>query len=475
MTKLKLTSNFVNDILHDVGKASLQNDLITITTEPGTSATLLRGSDKVLLLKASDQKQTTSGHVLLGDVYTLENNLQTQTNENKLILKIESEDVTHDTALYVNSDSTFDDFSSKRKTTLAVGILILILLIFSVAFGINQKKKKDFNIKSEEKLNTSISNYEKSISEVGVDKVSSKRYFMSSKEIALKLKEDGYKSEKLDKLLSDINKKESEILGELKVDPKELLDLTLQINGFNGDRLVSTGETMFVLDKNNKNIIQVDSDGKGAKIAAGKDILDGVIDIASYQDRLFTLNNDGIYEIDGSRTKIKEPSPSETSWVNSLFYLYSGNIYLVDKDANQIYRFAGNNNIFADKSEWLAPGIEADFSKIKDISIDGSIWLLSSSGKVTKFTNGNPNSILMNGITENIENPTAIYTNEKLKYTYILDREKGRVVLVEKNGDFKIQYTSDQIKNAKDLVVPEKENKIILLTGSKLNYIEIKN
>jgi hypothetical protein len=161
-------------------------------------------------------------------------------------------------------------------------------------------------------------------------------------------------------------------------------------------------------------------------------------------------------------------------WGESLFYLYSANIYIVDKGANQIYRLAGSGSSFSDKSEWIAPGIEADFSKVKDMTIDGSILLLSSSGKVTKFTNGNPTAILLDGITENLENPTAIYTNEDLKYTYILDKDKGRVVVLEKNGDFKIQYRSEEIKNSTDLVVSEENGKVILLNGSKLTYIDLK-
>ena len=114
------------------------------------------------------------------------------------------------------------------------------------------------------------------------------------------------------------------------------------------------------------------------------------------------------------------------------------------------------------------------------MTIDGSIWLLSSTGKVTKFTNGNPTSITMEGIVSQLSDPTAIYTNENLKYVYILDRNKGRVLVLEKNGKFKMQYVSDQIKNATDLVADEGDpskdeaGKVILLVGSKLMYFEPK-
>lgn len=456
----KLTSNYNDNFLVGVGGAKIQNNLIKITAESGTGITLLRDVNKIVLCEAKDQRQKVKGKFLLGDVYLLEN------GDKKLTIKVE-EETKHEENIYVNPDPIYDATSQKRKTTLTAGVLILILLIFSVVFGINQKNKREFNKVSESILNQALIDYEKSSSEEDIDKVSSRELFISAKESAFKLKEDGYKSDALDKLVSDITLKEAEVLGEIRTEVKELLDLTLQINGFSGDQIASTGEVMFILDKQNKSVIQVDINGKGAKIIAGKDSLNDVSQISSYEEKLFSIKNDGIHELTNKKEKVSD----ENAY---LFYLYSGNIYLIKKDENEIFRLTGGNGGFSEKQGWLAPGIEADFSKVIDMSIDGSIWLLSSSGKVTKFTNGNPQNIQMKGMIENLTNPTAIYTNEKLKNVYILDKEKGRVVVLEKNGDFKMQYISDGIKEAKDLVVSEEEGKIILLTGSKLMYFEPK-
>lgn len=453
MTNLILSSNFSGNKLQGVGEATLQNENIHITAEAGTAVTLLRGVNKVVLLKSNSQKLMTSGSVALGDVYILENGV------NKLTIKVENSEIHHDTSLFINPEPIIDATSTKRKTTLTAGVLILLLLIISVFFGIKQKSLKEFNTKSEEKLNIAITNYD----------LQTRDAFVLAKQTAEELKSSGYKNEKLDELLKKINENEEELLGEIKPEVKDLLDLTLQISGFNGSKLVSTGEVMFVMDDKEKNIIQLDTNGKNAKIVAKKDVLEGVNEIASYEDRLFTLNSDGIYEIDGTKKKIKDQE-----WTNPLFYLYSSNIYLVDRSNSQILRYSGNNKTFGDKTDWLAPGIEADFSKVIDVTIDGSIWLLSSSGKVTKFTNGNPTSISMEGITEVLQNPTAIYTNEDNKHVYILDKNNGRVIVLEKNGKFKIQYLSDEIKNATDLVVSEEEKKVILLVGPKIIYFEPK-
>ncbi|HCR35991.1 hypothetical protein A2130_00525 [Candidatus Woesebacteria bacterium GWC2_33_12] len=438
-----------------VGNAKITDGFVYIIAEKGTTVTLIRGLNKFLLLKSTDQRQSVKGKVLYGDVYVLEN------GENKLTVKDER-------TIYVNKDPIYDATSEKRKTTFTVGVLILVILVVSVIFGISQKNKKEFNKISEEKLSNAITNYE----------LLTRESFTEAKKTAEELKEDGYKNEKLDELLKNIYENESDILGEIKVDLKEFLDLSLQTSGFNGESITSSGEEMFILDREIKSVIQVDLSTKKAKIVAGKDKLDGVMLIASYEDKLFSLTDGGIYQINNEKTKVKDKD-----WDDSLIYIYSANIYLIDKTANQVFRFSGSpqgkNLSFSDKQEWLAPGIEMDFSKVKDVVIDGSIWLLSSSGKVTKLTNGNPTAITMKGIIDEITNPTAIYTNEELKNVYILDKDNGRVVVLEKNlpagrqgGNFKMQYKSDAIKEAKDLVVSEKENKVVLLIGSKLMYFE---
>lgn len=117
----------------ELEEAVLQDETIRITAEPNTSVTLLRSINKVLLLIAVDRSQSTIGRVELGDVYTLEN------GENRLVIKVETEDVKHETNLFINPEPVFDATSTKRKTTLTVGVLILILLMVSVVFGVKQK------------------------------------------------------------------------------------------------------------------------------------------------------------------------------------------------------------------------------------------------------------------------------------------------------------------------------------------------
>jgi len=97
------------------------------------------------------------------------------------------------------------------------------------------------------------------------------------------------------------------------------------------------------------------------------------------------------------------------------------------------------------------------------------------SGDVHKYSLGNRISFEVSGVNPEITFLNSVYTNEELSYVYILDRQEGRVVVIDKEGKYKAQYIHDKIKQATDLAVSEKNKKIIILTGDKLLSLEAKH
>jgi hypothetical protein len=79
------------------------------------------------------------------------------------------------------------------------------------------------------------------------------------------------------------------------------------------------------------------------------------------------------------------------------------------------------------------------------------------------------------GVFPALVSANAIYTNEEAGFVYILDKTGKRIVVLDKDGNYKAQYFSDRLSEANDLVVSEAQKKIILLAGSKLYFIEIKH
>ena len=58
---------------------------------------------------------------------------------------------------------------------------------------------------------------------------------------------------------------------------------------------------------------------------------------------------------------------------------------------------------------------------------------------------------------------------------YILESSSSRVVVIDKEGNYKAQYFDDVIAGAKNLAVSEAEGKIILALEDKLLSIKIKH
>ena len=188
---------------------------IVVSTEPFCKATVFRNNKTVTLCETQDKKTSISGIPQVGDVYTIEKGLE------KLVVTIEEERENKQKEIFVSDNPINESNLQSRKTTLTVGIILLFLLIVSVTFGVKQKNNKDFEKQSLIKLDEAISSYESAITGV-VDKNSARELFISSKNITDELKKAGFKNEKLDELAKNISDKEAEIVGEVKVEVKEL-------------------------------------------------------------------------------------------------------------------------------------------------------------------------------------------------------------------------------------------------------------
>ena len=371
--------------------------------------------------------------------------------------------------IYVRPGETEEEVPQKRKTMVTVGAILVVLLVVSIGFGIRAKNVREQKGRYEERLTQAEHEFDESLSLASLNPERARELFANSKGAAEALLGEGIKDKRLDLLSQKLSENQGNILGEYKVDPELFVDLSLQVSGFEGQEVASSGKTIFVLDKKGKRIISVDFGTKKTQVASGPDQIGEAQSLAAYEDRVFILTPDGVSEVGKTKSQV-----IDKSWDGEvLVYAYAGNLYLIDKVGSTIWRYPGTGEAFASKQNWLAPGTKVDLSQVKSVTIDGTIFLLSSSGKLSKFSLGNPTGFTPQGVFPELSTPDAIYTNEELKYAYVLERSEKRIVVLEKDGKYKAQYTSDKIGEAQDLAVSEKEGKIIILTGSKLLSIKI--
>jgi len=361
-----------------------------------------------------------------------------------------------------------EEDSPKRKTAISTGGILIALLVVSIIFGIIQKQKSDYRLRFEPQLLQAKHEYEEAIGIYGLNSERSRELFVSSRNTVNSLLEQDIEDLELTQLKTDIDANLGRILGEHNTATSLYLDLSLLSDGFSGGQMLTSEGALYILGREGKRVIQVNIENKRTEVVAGPTEIEGITKMAAYSERVFVDKGD-IYEVDEEEKKI------EKAWgENYLIYAYAGNIYILDKEESVVFRYAGDGSDFGSKQDWLAPGIDIDFSRVTTWTIDGSIWFLFNSGRILKLTRGSPERFEVRGVSPEILSATQIYTNEELKYVYILE-STNRVVVIDKEGVYKAQYSSEGIGSASGLAADENEGKILLLMGDRLQEIEMKH
>lgn len=373
--------------------------------------------------------------------------------------------------IYIKPGFQDEATSQSRKLTLSVGIILLVILAVSVGFGIRQKKINSSKEEYQGLLGQATSELEQAISLASVNPEESRRLLLDSEQKLNQIQALKVKDFKIEELQKKIEDSRAAVLGEYDLTPELFLDLGLLSSGFNGSQISSSGGNIYVLDKSGARVVSIAIDTKKSKVVAGPSVIENPQDLASYEDNVYILFSDGIYLVGNTKTKV-----IDKTWNGDAFiYAFAGNLYVLDKSANQIYRYSGQSgNTFGSQQNWLSSSTQANFTNAISWGMNGAVYVLYPSSKVLKYSLGSPQSLSITGVSPEIGTIDAFYADPDNNYVYLLDKAGKRVVVIDKNGGYKAQYINDQIANAKSLVVSESAGKIILLTGEKLLSIELK-
>ncbi len=194
----------------------------------------------------------------------------------------------------------------------------------------------------------------------------------------------------------------------------------------------------------------------------------------SYDDKnIYGLTADAVYSLDKEGGSKKEIIKNDSSWKEgTAVFPYFGNIYVLDKKQNQIFKFVEVTSGFSEANYFS--DTTPNFSNAISLAIDSSIYVLSSNGTIDKFTKGKTDSFSTSGLDTPFKNPSRIYTNVNDDNIYVLDNGNSRIVVLDKNGSYKSQYKAGVIKTAKDFDVFEKDKKIFVLSSGKIYQIDLK-
>lgn len=232
------------------------------------------------------------------------------------------------------------------------------------------------------------------------------------------------------------------------------------------------------LDQANGAVYSLDTKSKAAAIITGTDDLKSGKSVDFAGDSSFVLANGGIYAINQAATTPTAKlliKPADKWGQTAGLKTFAGNLYLLDKSNNQVWKYQGTDTGFLD----LAPYLKAssvDFSRVTDFTIDGFVYVLSGSGNVVKFVSGAPEDFSITSLDKPLSNPKSIFASDETQNIYVLDGGNSRVVVLDKKGGYLAQYVlpaNADLGGSTLILVDESIGRVFLVTGAKVYSFDL--
>jgi len=257
--------------------------------------------------------------------------------------------------------------------------------------------------------------------------------------------------------LEDVNVKNVENFEELAVLGQPASSITLLGNFLFA--VLEKSRTVVQIDLNSRNIEETKSDLAvgNFKLAAAMPNLGSLFFLTDDQKIVsFTPINKNFQE-----NGIALPENLKTADIKT-FLTY---LYLLDPDANQIYRYPRAEGGFGEMQSWLRGG--SDVKNAKSFAINDNLFA-ASPNDITAYLQGKKDEGF------GFEKPDValaidkIFSEPDMEGIYVLDNKNHRVVKYSKDGKILNQYWSADISSIKDFSVDEKNKIVYLLKGNAI-------
>jgi len=270
--------------------------------------------------------------------------------------------------------------------------------------------------------------------------------------------------EKINQLLAQVSK-------EYQITEAEAFsDLSLIKDDFKAKLWGLTDEEAVILGQDA--VVSLDLDKKQTQVIAGGEETKEADFIGSVSAWAVLASDKELSVIDKTKQRVIDTIGLEEAEVTDLAG-YAGNIYVLDSQNNQIWRYAGLSDGLAKAKEYFSG--EPDLEEAVSLAIDGSVWIMFNQGEIVKYTRGKQEAFTVAGLDKPFNQPIKLFTDENQDDLYILDHKNTRVVVIGKAGEYQAQYIWPGIAGAKDLLASEKLGKIFILTENKVYSFEIRD
>lgn len=356
-----------------------------------------------------------------------------------------------------------------RKINLWVGGVILLLLTLMIGIGMVRRVKVVAEQEFTE-LNTSVSTKLEEVMKVGELNPEQARTLLSQArgEIEAYLMTDArdeYK-DRARKLIVTIELADEKAFKKNDISLETIVELGVLVDGLESEIMKSDGKGNLVfLDRNDSRLVSMNLSDRSRQIIETQSS-NQILDAGVSESRIYGLQTSSVVEYFWKKDDEKKVIEADEFWKSPiLIELFAGNVYILDNEQDEIWKYPTLGETFGGRRRWFAVSIAPDLSNVVDMKVVGDIWLLTSTGKLERYSRGAPVAFSMEGFpakgeSKKLSEPTAIWVTDSL--VYVLENGAERVVVFGIDGKYQEQYLNSEFKNASDLVVVDDKGYVIV-------------
>lgn len=361
-----------------------------------------------------------------------------------------------------------------KRTTLVITIMLFMLLVWSVVFGAKRRARSELmaNVKQSEEIINQKLIEATDVAILNLDR--SQALFSEIKQEIAGLKKQAGEME-----IPEITMLEKKIIDtERSVVKREnrktavFYDLALIAKDARGSAMHRSGEDIAILDSAVGKIYVISLTKKSVRTIRN-DRIKGAERVSLYDGLVYFFNSaQGVYRVDADDDLV-EVSPVDDEWGEIVdIKIYNGNVYLLDSAKEEIYKYTVVADGYSAKSTYFKSGQSVKMDTPASLAIDSSVYV-GLSDRIVKYVSGTRESFAVSFPDQDIHNFTKLYTDTDVTKLYLLEKDKAKLYIISKTGQYEKQIESSTLKEALDFTVFDTEKKVYILTPQSIYEMDL--
>jgi len=361
------------------------------------------------------------------------------------------------------------------RDKIIMGAILMVLLLIGGVWWLRSRAAEQALIDNYDKVLTQARETIASAETTGqYNKDQAGQMLNEAEKQALEVLNSGYYRAKANELLQSIQDSRDKLDGVIRPKVNVLADLSQKRSNVSALGLLGLKGNLYAYEYNALYPIVLDKVQDPLSI----DENETVIAATTYEDAnslMFYTKSGKIIEYSDGRMSFVDTADDNFKKAVALRG-YSNKIYLLDPESNQIWRYTRRRDKFDGAVAW---SVNADLKNGVAMAIDGNIYVLNADGYITKLFSGNKlDFVIKKKPVKPLTKPTKIFTELDMNQIYVLEPSEKRVLVYYKDestggATYSRQYVFDDIADLRDLYVDKDANKMYLIDGSKIYWIDL--